>query len=209
MNKATDGTSINAHQACVDAEGNLQLTNQGHPPCDVGYTKYLFEGGVFAGMDLGGNHPDSKLYQAKLALKQVIKGLVDINLGFSTYAQFKNPQMVGRYIRDRWDCTGGKTASPATCTWKKLYWTWNNTYHGPFTSTSTSQLGDFTDQWNQPQTGLTAVGKKLYEKNHTFDDNTVSPSGNTVPPTYKADLEYSITSISFNAEINVYTYKYL
>jgi hypothetical protein len=211
MNKAIDGSSINAHEACVDAEGNLQQTNQGHPvggKCDAGYTPYLFEGGTFAGNDVGGNHPDSKLYQAKLALKKVIKDLLDINLGFSTYAQFKAPQMMGRYIRDRWDCTGGQTALPPTCTWEKLYWRWNNTYHGPYTSTSTLPLGNFKDVWGYNQTGLTSVGSILYERNHTFDDKTVSPSGYIVPPTYKADLEYHITGISFNAELNIYTYTY-
>lgn len=192
MNSKADGTYPNPSGVQVDKDGNKK------PDGTAPWTLYNFEG--------GGNHPDSKLYQAKLALKKVITDLVDINLGFSTYAQFKTEARVGRYVRDRWNCTGGKTSQPATCTWKKLYWRWNKYSHS-YSSSSSLPLGSFTDVWGQVQTGM-AVGSKLYEKNHTFHDNTVQPSGNTVPPTYKADLEYSIYSIVLNAEMNVYTYYY-
>ncbi len=192
MTSKADGSTASVSLVKVDKDGNVE-------PDGVGpWTSYKFEG--------GGNHPDSKLYQAKLALKKVITDLVNINLGFSTYAQFKNDARRGYYYRDRWNCTGGQTGQAPTCTSIKLYWRWNN-YRHYYSSQSSLPLGSFTDVWGQPQTGM-AVNSKLDEKNHTFRDNTVQPSGDTVPPTYKADLEYSIYSIGFNAEMNVYTYYY-
>jgi hypothetical protein len=192
MNSKTDGTAANASWKEVDVDGNVKPS--GTPP----YTWYLFEG--------SGNHPDSKLYQAKLALKKVIKDLVDINLGFSTYAQFKTPAMVGLYKRDRWLCTGGQTGSPATCTRKKLYWRWNK-YSHTYSSTSSLQLGSFTDKWGQSHTGM-VMGSTLTEPNHLFDNDTVSPSGNSVPPQYTNPLTYTINGIVLNAEMNYYTYTY-
>ena len=192
MNSKADGTGANASWVQVDKDGNVK------PDGTAPWNWYLFEG--------GGNHPDSKLYQAKLALKKVITDLVDINLGFSTYAQFKTDARVGRYNRTRSDCTGGQTGSAPTCWSKKLYWRWNKYSHS-YSSTSSLPMGNFTDVWSQVQTGM-SVGSKLWEIKHTFDDNTVSPSGNTVPPTYKADLEYTITNIVLNAELNYYTYYY-
>jgi hypothetical protein len=192
MNSKADGTYPNPSGVEVDKDGNKK------PDGTAPWTLYNFEG--------GGNHPDSKLYQAKLALKKVITDLVDINLGFSTYAQFKTDAMVGRYVRDRWNCTGGSPGSPATsttCTWRKLYWRWNTTTNSQ-SSTSSLPQGNFTDVWGQVQTGM-SVGSKLYKHNHTFVVKTAPPHP---PNTYKADLEYTITSISLNAEMNIYTYNY-
>ena len=107
MNSKADGTYPNPSSVKVDKDGNV------FPDGTAPWNSYLFEG--------GGNHPDSKLYQAKLALKQVIANLVDINLGFSTYAQFKTDAMRGYYVRDRWNCTGGQAGSAPTCSSKKRY----------------------------------------------------------------------------------------
>jgi hypothetical protein len=192
MNSKADGTTANASNVKVDKDGNV--FPQGTAP----WISYNFEG--------GGNHPDSKLYQAKLALKWVIKDLVDINLGFSTYAQFKNELRTGRYVRDRWNCTGGVAAQPATsdtCTWKRLYWRWN-TQSLSYSSTSSLPMGNFKDVWGQDQTGM-SVGSKLYKHNHTFIVKTVPPHP---PNTYLADLEFTITNIVLNAEMNYYTYYY-
>ena len=192
MNSKADGTGANASWQFVDKDGNVW------PNGTAPWKWYYFEG--------GGNHPDSKLYLAKLALKQVITDLVDINLGFSTYAQFKTDARVGRYKRDRWNCTGGtpaQAATPTTCTWQKLYWRWN-TGNNSYSSTSSLPQGNFTDVWGQVQTGM-SVGSKIYEKNHTFIVKTAPPHP---PATYKADLEYTITDIVLNAEMNFYTYYY-
>jgi len=192
MNSKADGTGANAGWKLVDKDGNVS------PDGTAPWNWVYFEG--------GGNHPDSKLYQAKLALKWVIKDLVDINLGFSTYAQFKTDARVGRYNRTRSDCTGGQSGSAPTCWSKKLYWRWNKYSHS-YSSTSTLAMGSFKDVWGNNQTGM-SVGSTLWEIKHTFDDDTVSPSGNSVPPTYKADLQYTITNIVLNAEFNFYTYYY-
>jgi hypothetical protein len=184
--------------ASMNSKADGTVVSSGSAKGEDGKT-YTFEG--------GGNHPDSKLYQAKLALKKVITDLVNINLGFSTYAQFKTDARVGLYKRDRQNCTGGTPDQPAipntTCTWQKLYWRWNT---GSYSTSSSSSLplGNFTDVWGQVQTGI-SVGSKLYEKNHTFIVKTVPPHP---PATYKADLEYTITSIVLNAEMNYYTYYY-
>jgi hypothetical protein len=192
MNSQADGTTANAGWKQVDKDGNT------FPIGTAPWNWVYFEG--------SGNHPDSKLYQAKLALKKVITDLVDINLGFSTYAQFKTDARVGRYKRDRSDCTGGSPAQGATnttCTWKKLYWRWN-TYTDFRSSTSSLPQGNFTDVWGQVQTGM-SVGSKLYKKNHTFIVKTAPPHP---PNTYLADLEYTITNITLNAEMNYYKYDY-
>ena len=194
MNSKTDGTGANASWQFVDKDGNVS------PKGTAPYTWYYFEG--------GGNHPDSKLYQAKLALKKVITDLLDINLGFSTYAQWKTEARVGRYVRDRWNCTGGTPAQGATsdqCTWQKLYWRWN-TKTDSGSSTSSLPLGNFTDKWGQVQLNM-AIGSKLYEKNHPCIVKTVPPH----PPVSCSplpDLEYTITNIVLNAEMNIYTYNY-
>jgi len=194
MNSQADGTGANPGWKFVDKDGNVW------PNGTAPWKWYYFEG--------GGNHPDSKLYQAKLALKKVITDLVDINLGFSTYAQFKTDAMVGLYKRDRWNCTGGSPAQGATsttCTWQKLYWRWN-TRTDSWSSTSSLPLGSFTDRWGNNLTSM-AVGSKLYEKNHPCIVKTVPPHP-PVPCSPLPDLEYTITSISLNAEMNIYTYNY-
>ena len=194
MNSKADGTGANASWQFVDKDGNVW------PNGTAPWKWYYFEG--------SGNHPDSKLYQAKLALKKVITDLVDINLGFSTYAQFKTDARVGRYVRDRWNCTGGTPAQGATsdqCTWQKLYWRWN-TKTDSWSSTSSLPLGNFTDKWGQVQLNM-AIGSKLYEKNHPCIVKTVPPH----PPVSCSplpDLEYTITNIVLNAEMNIYTYYY-
>ena len=74
---------------------------------------YTFEG--------GGNHPNSKSYQAKKALKEVIQSVVmdRVNLGFSTYAYTKTEIRRGLYSRTRWDYTAPTSDQ---WQWKKLYW---------------------------------------------------------------------------------------
>ncbi len=47
----------------------------------------------------GGNHPSSKLYQAKMALNVILNNLTDVNLGFATYLSQRDPKVVARYYR--------------------------------------------------------------------------------------------------------------
>jgi hypothetical protein len=92
----------------------------------------------------GGNHPGSKLYQAKVALTQVINSVWDrVNLGFSTYAQFVAPRRRGYYTRPN----GAK----------KQYWaiirdrSWEST-----TVTGDCNATSFTDKWGVKHTGVTS-----------------------------------------------------
>ena len=39
----------------------------------------------------GGNHPASKLYKAKLALNKVLPQVDNVNFGFATYLQTRDP----------------------------------------------------------------------------------------------------------------------
>ena len=74
---------------------------------------YYFEG--------KGNHPGSKLYQAKKALKEIIESVVKdrVNLGFSTYAQSISPYKYGLYTR-QYRYYYPKTDD--SYYWKKRYW---------------------------------------------------------------------------------------
>lgn len=199
INMDPSGNSVSSHNACIDADGNLQTTNQGHPPCSGGYTSYNFES--------GGNHPDSKLYQAKLALKQVIQEVVQdkVNLGFSTYAQSKTEKRRGYYKRDRRNYT---TPIADRWRWTKVYWRFNN-YRHSYNTTSFSP-NSFTDFMGNTQSGV-SIGYTFYYT-HTFN-NSPNNNGMNVPPphppgTYNASLRYTVTNIVYNAEYNWYTYYY-
>lgn len=132
----------------------------------------------------GGNHPNSKLYQGKQKIKEVIKAIEDINLGFSTYGQAKTELRRGYYVRGKQDWT------PDTMNkwkWWKRYWRCRN-YNHSFTLSSNALDRN--------------IGDILIQKNHTFHD--CDPLKND----YFADLTYRVSSISLNAETNVYTYTY-
>lgn len=194
MNMRPDGTSVGASNVRVDSFGRVVST---------GGSVYLFEG--------GGNHPESKLYQAKLALKEVIEDVVQdrVNLGFATYAQFKTEKRRGYYKRDRRNYTA---PVPEYWYWRKLYWRFNNYKH---TNSRISYSPDsFTDEWNTNHTGV-SIGYEFY-RTHTFH-NSPANNGATVPPmtplgmtpgTYVGTLRYRVTNIVYNAEYNRYTYYY-
>jgi hypothetical protein len=165
-----------------------------------GKTIYAFEG--------NGNHPGSKLYQAKQAMKTVIQEVVkdQVNLGFATYAQGKTEYRRGYYQRDRRNYT---TPTPDQWKWTKLYWRYNTYRHGPWTATSFSP-NSFTDAWSVVRNGVT-VGF-TFQINHTFD-NSPGNNARAVPPphppgTYAGPLTMTVTSIVYNAEYNWYTYTY-
>lgn len=154
----------------------------------------------------GGDHPNSKLYQAKQALSDVLGGLENINLGFSTYGQFKTPYMTGLYVRDR------KTYTAPTSDkweWKKLYWRFNNYRHGWWSSTSFSP-DSFKDVWGFQRTGM--IGGSTFTINHTFDHSPKNDSSSVPPPhppgTYAGQLNITVFSIVYNPEYNWYTFYY-
>jgi hypothetical protein len=152
------------------------------------------EDGNFKDYQGGGNHPNSKLYQAKQKIKEVIKDIEDINLGFSTYGQAKTELRRGYYVRGRQNWNPGTPSTSNQWRYTKLYWRFNKYSHTYYTYSNTLDK---------------SIGNTDVVKNHTFDDSPFN-NGKPVPPphgeTYKADLTYRITNISLNAETNVYTY---
>jgi len=175
----------------------------------VSYGSAKGEDGKTYTFEAGGNHPNSKSYQAKKALKEVIQSVVmdRVNLGFSTYAYTKTEIRRGLYSRTRWDYTAPTSDQ---WQWKKLYWRWNNYAHSN-SITITSYLPDtFKDEW-----GITRIGVKVgdtFTYPHTFSD---SPNNNakSVPPphppgTYVGNLKYTIKTRTFNNEMAYYTWTY-
>jgi len=209
MDKKPNQADATSSNVCVDSFGRLQPNtpsplDDGNPPCVFPYTQYDFEGGA--------NHPSSKLYQAKLALKEVIESEAfrdRVNLGFATYAQFKTDKMRGYYKRDRRNYTAPVSEY---WYWYKRYWRFNNYRHS---NSRLSYLSDsFVDEWGTTHTGV-SMGY-WFEKTHTFDNSPANSSA-TVPPmnplgatpgTYTANLRYRVNNIIYNAEYNRYTYYY-
>ena len=176
-----------------DSSSSMNLDEKGIP---VNSGKATGEDGKSKDYQGGGNHPNSKLYQAKQKIKEVIKDIEDINLGFSTYGQAKTELRRGYYVRGRQDWNPGTAPTPDQWRWTKKYWRFNNYNHG-FQMTS--------------RTLDKSIGDTSTEKNHTFDDSPKNNGCSCPPPhggTYKADLVYTIYAITLNAETNVYTYYY-
>jgi hypothetical protein len=198
MNMGTDGASISAHSACIDSNGKLQTTNQGHPPCDKGYTSYSFEG--------GGNHPDSKLYQAKQALREVIKDIENVNIGFATYGQRKQEKWRGYY--QKWGIVTYGQPKKDWC--EKRYWRWRqiiNSIDGP-RSANDFASDSFKDAWGFVRSGITK-GSRFYRTINLYDkaNSSIPPHSNLKTKSY--DWYYTVTDIKFNAEYGWYTYTYI
>lgn len=105
MNMNVDGVAVSDSRVKVNPDGEI----------DPSGTEYYFRG--------SGDHPESKHYQAKLALKEVIRNLQNVNLGLATYGQFKQERRRGYYRR--WVVDGSKK-------WcEKRYWRWTTTRQGP------------------------------------------------------------------------------
>jgi hypothetical protein len=182
MENAPDGTTVSAGSA----KGEDGKT-------------YTFEA--------GGNHPNSKSYQAKKALKEVIQTVVmdRVNLGFSTYAYTKTEIRRGLYSRSRRDYTAPTNDQ---WQWKKLYWRYNRYTHS---YNSTSYLPDtFKDTW-----GITRIGVKVgdtFTVTHTIDHSPFNDARAVPPPhppgTYTGNLKYTITARTFNNEMAYYTWTY-
>jgi hypothetical protein len=160
---------------------------------------YYFEG--------RGNHPNSKLYQAKQALSAIIQSVVQdrVNFGFSTYAQSKTPEhMWGLYSRQY------RYYYPATSDswyWYKLYWGYYWDRHGWSTTVFTKD--NFKDEWGILHTGV-KVGDTFTHPATLYNspnNNKISPPPHP-PGTFVKDLKYTVTSIDYNSEYNWYTYTY-
>lgn len=112
--------------------------------------------GVLRPFEGRGNHPGSKLYQAKQALSTIIKSVVQdrVNLGFSTYQQMKSPDhMWGNYSRQyRYHYA----AANPVYKWRKLYYEFYKTQDSWSTTVFTKD--SFKDQWGITRNGVNNVG---------------------------------------------------
>jgi hypothetical protein len=201
MDNQPNGLAQAAGNMCIKNDGSGDYAKPGAGnSCPGGYTLRY--------MEAGGNHPNSKLYQAKKALKQIVETVVkdQVNLGFSTYAQFKTEARRGYYTRGFRPYT-----APTNDTWKwtKVYWMYSNFRHGPWTKISL-QKDSFTDAWGVLHTGV-SVGTFFYIS-HTFDNSPANNGSNVPPPhppgTYTGNLKITVTSIVYDAENNWYTFRY-
>jgi len=196
MGKKPDGADANSGNVCVDTFGRIQTTNGGAPPCDSGYTVYNFEGGA--------NHPSSKLYLAKLALKEIMEDVVKdkVNLGFSTYAQVKTEIRRGYYWRNR------HYYRQTWYRWDKRYWKFYWDRHS--WSVKSKEPNSFKDYNNTTHTGV-SVGYEFFIPHTTT--NSLNNNGVNEPPpfppgTYSANMRHTVYSITYNAEYNEYTFSY-
>jgi hypothetical protein len=190
MNQKPDGTTQGSGNVRVDSTGRVVSAPNG--------TVYNFEG--------GGNHPNSKLYQAKLALKEIIDSVVKdrVNLGFSTYAQSISPYKYGLYTR-QYRYYYPKTDD--SYYWKKRYWGYYSDRHGWSTTVFTKD--SFKDQWGTTHVGVTNgyTFTRAHEFHNSWNNNKIKPPPHP-PGTYWADLKYTVTGIVYNAEYNWYTFTY-
>lgn len=158
---------------------------------------YYFEG--------GGNHPNSKLYQAKQALRNVIKNLENVNLGLATYGQKKQEKWRG-YFR-KWMLI--QSAQPEKKWCEKRYWRWRvvNTTDGPRYANDFSP-DSFKDAWGNLRTDI-KIGSRFYRTITLYDkiNSLIPPHNNLKTKTY--DWWYTVTDIKFNAEYGWYTYTYI
>jgi hypothetical protein len=76
-----------------DANGNLQWQIISNDPYDTGREADITQA-------IGGNHPSSKLYQAKQALNIILQDLENVNLGFATYLSERQPRVGAKYYRE-------------------------------------------------------------------------------------------------------------
>jgi hypothetical protein len=192
MEQQPNGLSQGSGTVRVDSEGRVVSAPFG--------TVYDFEG--------KGNHPNSKLYQAKLALKEILQTVVKdrVNLGFSTYAQSKSPDHMWGYYWRQYRYYYPKT--DPTWYWQKLYWGYYPDRHSWSTTVFTKD--SFKDEWGTTHVGV-KVGytfSRVHSMNNSWNNNKMNVPPPHPPGTFLGDLKYTVTSIVYNAEYNWYTYTY-
>jgi hypothetical protein len=190
----------------VDSKGNSIWTAQKGPDKVTQYRQ-------------DGNHPDSKLYQAKNALSQIINEVVKdkVNLGFSTYAQEKIETRRGQYKRDQ----SVVIQAGVSEAWRryKRYYVWGTTNDS--TRTQTSIYPDsFIDAWNvnhlsvtaSPTTGTTfSRAIWIHDKGGPLHPQTCSSGAQCVGrflATKSYTITYRVTARTLNPETNIYTFTY-
>jgi hypothetical protein len=193
-----DGTTANASWVWVDSGGN-KVAGPG-----PGNNQYYFWS--------GGNHPDSKLYQAKLALQKVITDVVQdkVNLGLSTYGQVKQPNWYGQYTKD-------VTVTQIKKVYYLYYQTTNSYTSYTLCSSEPNCATKFVDPFGPTtQTGV-SVGYPFNRNNVWVYNNGLSfpPPPWPLPPTgnttfmQQINLKHTVTAITYDAEHNRYAFSYV
>jgi hypothetical protein len=161
-----------------------------------------------------GNHPDSKLYQAKKAMSEIIDQVVKdkVNLGFSTYAQNQIVRSRGKYQRDE-KIIDQYAQSEAWIRYKR-YYAWGTT--NDITRYADSIYADsFVDAWGVPHASVVAHPSTgttftraiwIHDKSGPLHPNWIG--GNSYQTTKPYTITYRVTARTLNAETNVYTFTY-
>lgn len=182
----------------VNDRGNSVWTNQFGPDKVTQYVK-------------DGNHPDSKLYQAKRALAQIIDEVVKdrVNLGFSTFAQQRIERRRGRYTREE----EVVVQAAVTEAWRlyKRYYLWDTTNDSERTATSIYP-DSFVDVWGNTRSNV-AVGSTEFTRAVWIHDKSgpLHPEwlgGSNFKTAKPYTITYRVKSRTLNPETNVYTFTY-
>lgn len=117
----------------------------------------------------GGDHPQSKLFMAKQALRSVISGLESVNLGFATYGQRRQEKWRGLFRT----C---KAAIPDRKWCEKRYWRWvltTGAVDGPKYANDFS-ANSFQDFWGTVHKGV-SVGYRFKRTQVVWDKDGSTP----------------------------------
>ncbi len=161
-----------------------------------------------------GNHPDSKLYQAKKALSEIIDQVVKdkVNLGFSTYMQNQIIRSRGKYQREE------EVIDQAEVTeaWRlrKRYYGWGTTNDS--TRNTTSIYSDsFVDAWGVTHTSViahattgTTFTRAIWIHDKSGPVNPRWLGGSNFEKNKAFTITYRVTARTLNAETNIYTFTY-
>jgi hypothetical protein len=146
----------------------------------------------------GGNHPASKLYQAKQALNRVLADLQNVNLGFATYMTYRRPRVVAKYYRvapgftsstavttpTRWQFLGKRTFtdSRSLTQGNPNTFTWLGSAHGGVGTSWTQVLTD-----NDPQPAGCAQ-YRILSRTYTVNSRTTMMGGDGQVSGYRWDF---------------------
>jgi len=163
--------------------------------------------GVTRNYQGGGDHPNSKLFIAKQALGDVLKGLENMNLGLATYGQRKQEKYRGYY--KKYIIT--QAYQPARNWCDKRYYRWTTTNDtSPRYATSFSS-NSFKDAWGTDHSDVKKGVYTFQRKIWIHDKGTyLHPPrvGGVFQATKEYWIEYKVTDITYNAEYNWYVFKY-
>lgn len=187
----------------LDTKGNSIWTTQKGPDKVTPYRQ-------------DGNHPDSKLYQAKKALSNAINDVVKdrVNLGFSTYAQEKIEKWRGKYQRDE------EVIDQAAQTeaWRryKRYYLWDTANESNPPAATSIYPDSFYDYWGflqspvtaHPTTGTTFTRTIwIHDKSGPLHPKWIG--GNNFQKTKSYTVTYRVTARTLNPETNIYSFTYI